>query len=522
MRSQRFETYPQELEYFKEQALWLVKTEEAFAQSNFRTTYDIANIDYDLSIHEKQNNNRLKNYPNLKVIKEAYERVKKLEYSLDIKYWDMLYFVKTIIMIKMQEVNQDDVYEIYIHYDKAFKGVTDQDKLKLKYLRTDFICWVLEVFNSLNIRYNKEKFEKCITDTLKQSSPIDFIKFVGFCTFEFVDHKMYEEALNLADEIGVKHTNFLYSNVLLNLIRTGINSQKLIFKSKAAVILKDRIAYVSPIAKGNDRLMVEMTALYQFLLQKLKLEGDRITYKKHSEEAIRLMIMHYPKNPDILTTYLTIIDICGEQNDKASALEISKRCLDYTFKYFPKYSLECSNALTVYCNALYNSGVYKELEKETLLLREIAQEIYKSDILSFARISAVYVEALFICGKFEEGDKELENLIELFDKCYDGQPNAEAINTHENVANKLFERGYFDKAIQKIGRAMELQKAYQGETSVKYNRLKALETKYKDIKIKTEEKDITSMTGVRKTVVIVVSAISVVGLIGFIVHKLKK
>jgi len=79
---------------------------------------DVATLDLDMAKHEKTNKNTLKAYQGLSKITQAYDKLKKKDYSADTKFWDMIFFIKTIGTIKLQEINQDDVYDIYIHYDK--------------------------------------------------------------------------------------------------------------------------------------------------------------------------------------------------------------------------------------------------------------------------------------------------------------------------------------------------------------------------------------------------------------------
>ena len=309
-------------------------------------------IDYDLAQYIKKNN-KFVGYDKLDSIVGLYEKIKTMDYGIDNKTWDMLYISKTIGQIKIQEVNQDDIYEIFVRYDSVFKLKTEDDKIRLKYLKYDLIYLLFEVFINMTIRFNREKFENNMLSTLKDNSPIDYLRVMIAYNQELSDFTHYENSIKLWDEIGIPKTNEIYSNIIINCIRFGVNSKKIVFKNKAAIILKNRIAYIRPIAKGKDMLMIELTGLYQFLLQKLKLEGDKITYKKCSEEAIKLLTMHFPKNPDILTTYLTDVEIYVEQSDYEHAYKIAKEAVAYTKKYFDLNSIEVVNSLSTLCNLLY-------------------------------------------------------------------------------------------------------------------------------------------------------------------------
>ena len=203
------------------------------------------------------------------------------------------------------------------------------------------------------IRFNQEKFEQSLFQTLKESDPLDYIKFVSSWLIELKNHKEYESALKLAEELKIEKSSYIYSNLWLNYIRSGINSTNQIFKSKAAVMLKERMIFLRPLVNTNKRLMVEMTAMYQFLLQKLKLDGDKQTYKENSETAIKLMIKHYPKNPDILTTYVTVIDIWKEELKHEESCKWARECAEYTEKIFGLNSLENFTALTSLSTSLY-------------------------------------------------------------------------------------------------------------------------------------------------------------------------
>jgi tetratricopeptide (TPR) repeat protein len=128
--------------------------------------------------------------------------------------------------------------------------------------------------------------------------------------------------------------------------------------------------------------MVEMTGLYQFLLQKLKLEGDKQTYKENAEDAIKLMTKHYAKNPDVLITYLTCCDICFEEKKYEEMMKFAKDCVEYTNKYFSKDSQERLNALMYYSRALVFNKKYEEAEKITRELADVAKEVYKSRLVT--------------------------------------------------------------------------------------------------------------------------------------------
>ena len=227
------------------------------------------------------------------------------------------------------------------------------------------------------IRFNQEKFEQNVFNTLKESDPIDYLKFIGTCLIELKNHKEFENAIKLADELLIEKTSFVYSNLCLNYIRTGINSTNQIFKSKAAVMLKDRMIFLRPLVNDNKKLLVEMTAMYQFLLQKLKLEGDKQTYKENSETAIKLMTKHYPKNPDILTTYITVIDICKEELKHEEAWKWAKEWTQYTEKEFGANSAENFTALTSLSSSLYFIKDLDEWELVTAKIVEISKTLHK-------------------------------------------------------------------------------------------------------------------------------------------------
>lgn len=203
------------------------------------------------------------------------------------------------------------------------------------------------------IRFNQEKFEQNLFSTLKESDTIDYLKVISCFMIELKNYKEYETSLKVAEDLKLEKSSHIYSNLVLNYIRSGINSTNQIFKSKAAVMLKERMLYLRPLVSSSKRLMVEMTALYQFLLQKLKLEGDKQTYKENSETAIKLMIKHYPKNPDILTTYITLVDICKEEKKFDEACKWARESCEYAEKTFGKNTLENFTANSGLSTSLY-------------------------------------------------------------------------------------------------------------------------------------------------------------------------
>lgn len=72
-------------------------------------------------------------------IKDLLKLIKSKTCAEDVKFADMLYCLRSIAVIKVQEVNQDDVYDIYLKYEKYFKSETEEDKIRLRYFKPDFL-----------------------------------------------------------------------------------------------------------------------------------------------------------------------------------------------------------------------------------------------------------------------------------------------------------------------------------------------------------------------------------------------
>ena len=153
-------------------------------------------IDYDLAQYIKKNN-KFVGYDKLDSIVGLYEKIKTMDYGIDNKTWDMLYISKTIGQIKIQEVNQDDIYEIFVRYDSVFKLKTEDDKIRLKYLKNDLIYLLFEVFINMTIRFNREKFENNMLSTLKDNSPIDYLRVMIAYNQELSDFTHYENSIKL-------------------------------------------------------------------------------------------------------------------------------------------------------------------------------------------------------------------------------------------------------------------------------------------------------------------------------------
>jgi hypothetical protein len=72
-------------------------------------------------------------------VRDLYSWVKKRDIDIGIKYTDMAFCIRALTSHKIQEINQDDVYEMYLYYDKIFKAEDEDNKIRLRYLRYDFI-----------------------------------------------------------------------------------------------------------------------------------------------------------------------------------------------------------------------------------------------------------------------------------------------------------------------------------------------------------------------------------------------
>lgn len=123
-------------------------------------------------------------------------------------------------------------------------------------------------------------------------------------------------------------------------------------------------------------MLIEMTCMYQFLLQKAKLENDKQTYKQIGGEAIGLMIKNYPKNPDILTTYSACCEIYQEEKNFNESLKLAKECYSYVKNHFEKESNEFMIGAQIYSKALFYLKNYEECLKIAAEIYEVADKVF--------------------------------------------------------------------------------------------------------------------------------------------------
>lgn len=79
------------------------------------------------------------NFKDWQRVRDLYNWIKKREMSIELKNTDLSFCIKVLTSHKIQEINQDDVYEMFLHYDKIFKAEDEENKIKLRYLRHDFV-----------------------------------------------------------------------------------------------------------------------------------------------------------------------------------------------------------------------------------------------------------------------------------------------------------------------------------------------------------------------------------------------
>jgi hypothetical protein len=72
-------------------------------------------------------------------VRDLYSWIKKRDMDIRLKHTDMTFSIKALTSHKIQEINQDDVYEMYLHYDKIFKAEDEDNKIRLRYLKYEFI-----------------------------------------------------------------------------------------------------------------------------------------------------------------------------------------------------------------------------------------------------------------------------------------------------------------------------------------------------------------------------------------------
>lgn len=98
--------------------------------SSLGLSYKFVDIDFQIS---------KSNFSDWQGVRDLYAWIKNREMSIELKNTDLSFCIKVLTSHKIQEVNQDDVYEMFLHYDKIFKAEDEENKIRLKYLRYDFI-----------------------------------------------------------------------------------------------------------------------------------------------------------------------------------------------------------------------------------------------------------------------------------------------------------------------------------------------------------------------------------------------
>lgn len=73
----------------------------------------------------------------------------------------------------------------------------------------------------------------------------------------------------------------------------------------------------------------ELSALYQILLQKTRMDGDMKKYRELAEEAIQLLERYNPMNGDILTTLYVCFDMVFNEGNAKESLKYAKMAYDH-------------------------------------------------------------------------------------------------------------------------------------------------------------------------------------------------
>lgn len=92
------------------------------------------------------------------------------------------------------------------------------------------------------------------------------------------------------------------------------------------------------------------------------------------------MLKIYPKNADIMTTYLSCYEIWLEEEKHEEGLKYAEECYDYASKYFDKYSKDNLTAVSILSKALYHAKQPAKSLEITKLQDEIGRNLFKSKI----------------------------------------------------------------------------------------------------------------------------------------------
>ncbi|CAI2379080.1 unnamed protein product [Moneuplotes crassus] len=421
--------------------------------------------------------------------------------------------LNSLALLKLTEVSQDDIYELYLKYAKFFKLKTEEDKIRLKYLKPSFVSKLIQIFKAINIRFN----EKLIENYLKVKREVgeksyDFIRMGQVQNLKYLSLKDREDILKLVEEYGFSKDSFTCKNVIHNFIREGINSTDLVFKSKASILLKERLAYIRP-RKKNGVNHIELTNLYQMLLAKAKVDMDTQTYKELSMDTINLLITSYPQNPDILTTFQSLAQIYLAEKDKDKFLEIGRECYNYCKKYIEPHLQEYTVGVLTYSQALFENKDYK---KASEILLEI--QFNKRNASEEHNYNTLLLKTLCFVDIAKADDIKEANKARIME-AYDGKINFEVVDFIENYGTNLHNAGQLEKALDQYEEAKQLQKKYKGEASVKY---KEIECNIKRLKVIKEVKENQASKQKQKKIILTGFVLALTAIGGYLIYKKKK
>jgi hypothetical protein len=74
---------------------------------------------------------------------------------------------------------------------------------------------------------------------------------------------------------------------------------------------------------------MELSALYQILLQKTRMDNDLKTYKELAEEGIALLEKYNPTSIDILTTIYVCFEAAFNEGNAKESMKYAKMAYDH-------------------------------------------------------------------------------------------------------------------------------------------------------------------------------------------------